>query len=118
MDESTPLATVRQHVEAFNEGDLEGLLALFTKSATFVTGETTASSRDELSELFGPAMKDLSPHLEVLEMVGERDVVACQLRETLTFQGERLTFEIVAFFVVSNGLIAQGKVYREGSSEL
>ena len=113
-----PLATVRKHFEAFNEGDLDGLLALFAESATFVTGETSASSRGELSDLFGPAMRDLLPHLEVLVMVGEGEVVACQLRETLTFHGERLTFEIAAFFVVSDGLIAHGKVYREGSSEL
>jgi hypothetical protein len=44
--------------------------------------------------------------------------VAAELREELTVNGERRSFNIAVFFEVSSRLIRKAKVYREGSADI
>jgi ketosteroid isomerase-like protein len=120
--EETSVATardhVREHVRAFNDRDLDALLAGFTDDAVWITGTSCARGRVELTELFSGAMDGLLPTLTVQTLLADGDRVACQMTETLTFEGRERSYAIAAFFALRGGLIASAKVYREGSAEV
>ncbi|GGP66685.1 nuclear transport factor 2 family protein [Saccharothrix coeruleofusca] len=109
---------IREHVDAFNSRDLEGLLAGFTDDAVWITGTSVARGRAELAELFGNAMAGLLPSLVVDNLLVVGDRAACQLTEELSDGGERLTFSIAGFYQLRDGRIASAKIYREGSAEI
>jgi ketosteroid isomerase-like protein len=115
---------VREHVRAFNDRDLDALLAGFTEDALWVTGTSAAHGRAELAELFAGAMEGLLPTLTVETLLAGADgdsrggKVACQLIEVLTVGGRKRTDSIAAFFTLRDGLIASAKVYREGNAEV
>lgn len=109
---------VRDHLAAFSAGDLDRLLDGFTEDAVFTTGTTVARGRDELHALFGGAIESFAPTLEIVSLVADGPLAACELVEELTEDGDLRAYAIAAFFVVRDGKIAQGKVYREGSAEV
>jgi uncharacterized protein len=118
MTDDQIIAAVREHVEAFNDGDLERLLAGFAADALWVTGQTVVRGRSELSSFFGAAIDRLRPHLAMENLVAEDCRAACQMTETLLFEQEQRSYSIAAFFRLRDGLIASAKVYREGSAEV
>jgi uncharacterized protein len=118
-DDQTAAAAeaVRRHVDAFNAGDLDALLSGFTDDALWITGTSTVRGRAELTELFEGAISQLRPRLDLGELIAERDLVACQLVETLPGDTPQ-TFAIAGFYRLRDGLIASAKIYREGSAEI
>jgi uncharacterized protein len=111
-------AAVREHIAAFNDGDLARLLAGFAADALWITGRTVVRGRDELSAFFGAAIDGLRPRLAVQNLVAEGCRAACQMTETLVFRQEQRSSAIAAFFRLREGLIVSAKVYREGSAEV
>ncbi|MFD2419706.1 nuclear transport factor 2 family protein [Amycolatopsis pigmentata] len=111
-------AVVRRHVEAFNERDLDALMAGFTDDSRWITGTSVARGRDELAELFEGAMTGLPPTLVIHDLLAVGDRAACQMTETLTVAGQEQSFPIAGFYRLRDGLIASAKIYREGSAEI
>ncbi|MDT8915710.1 nuclear transport factor 2 family protein [Amycolatopsis sp. PS_44_ISF1] len=109
---------LRRHVAAFNDRDLDALLAGFTEDAAWVTGTTVVRGIVELTTLFADAMTQLLPTLTIQHVLTDGDRVAAQLTETLTHDGEEHTFAIAGFYRFRDGHIASAKIYREGSAEL
>jgi uncharacterized protein len=111
-------AVVRRHVNAFNERDLDALMAGFTDDAVWVTGTSVARGREELTELFAGAMDGLLPTLAIHDLLAGGDRAACQMTETLTVAGEEQSFPIAGFYRLRGRLITSAKIYREGSAEI
>lgn len=112
------VAVVRGHVDAFNAGDLDALMAGFTDDAVWVTGTTAVRGRAELTELFAGAIAGLRPRLAVHDALADGDRVACQMTETLVAGGEERSYPIAGFYRLRDGRIAAAKIYREGSAEV
>jgi ketosteroid isomerase-like protein len=118
-------ALLHEHVRAFNARDLDALLAGLREDALWVTGTSVVRGRAELAGLFGDAMRGLLPTLTVENLLTAADPAAdrtgtgraaCQMTERMTVAGAERTDSIAAFFVLRDGLIAEAKVYREGSA--
>jgi len=113
----TPEAVVRAHVRAFNDRDVPALMAGFTDSAVWVTGTTRVTGRRALTDFFAGAIEGLLPTLTLRSLVAGRDLVACELTETLDAGGPR-TFHIAGFYRVDGDRIAAARIYREGSADV
>ena len=109
------LDVVRAHIDAFNAGDVDALMAGFADDAVFVTGDHMVVGSRGLRAMFGDALVNLSPSMQLRATVVQRDVVACELTEQLTVEGAEFTFSLAAFYTVRRGQIVRVKVYREGS---
>ncbi|GAA3576015.1 hypothetical protein GCM10022222_70910 [Amycolatopsis ultiminotia] len=109
---------LRRHVDAFNDRDLEALLAGFTDDAVWVTGGSVVHGRKELAELFSDALEQLLPTLTIENVIADGDRVAAQLTEQLTHNGVGRQFSIAGFYRFEGGRIASAKIYREGNAEL
>lgn len=109
---------IREHVRAFNAGDVDALLAGFTDDAVWVTGNTVIAGRTELTGFFASAMSELSPTLTIHSLIASADLVACELVEILINNVKRHTFHIAGFYRLRDGRIAAAKIYREGSATL
>lgn len=105
---------VRAHVDAFNAGDVDALMAGFADDAVFVTGDHMVVGARGLRAMFTDALASLSPSMEVRATVVQRGVVACELTEHLTVEGAHFEFSLAAFYTVRRGQIVRVKVYREG----
>lgn len=113
-----PAAAVREHVRAFNEHDLDALMAGFTDDAVWITGSTVVTGRVALTDFFARAMAGLMPTLTVHSLVATADRAACELVETITVDGRERIFHIAGFYRFEAGLIATAKIYREGSADV
>ena len=108
---------VRQHLAAFNAGDLSGLMAGFAADAVWRTGATAVRGRAQLAELFAGALRDLRPELTLRTLVATGDRVACELTELLHLPAGARTDAIAGFYLVRGGRITAAHIYREGSAE-
>ena len=115
---SSAAAVVREHLDAFNAHSTERVLAGFAPDAVWRTGADVFEGRAGLADLFDPWLWTLNPSLAEVGLVCEGDLVAAQLVEELTVDGELRRFGIAVFFRVRGGLIVAAKVYREGSADL
>jgi uncharacterized protein (TIGR02246 family) len=118
MEHQGTAQLVYQHLAALNRGDLDGLLDTLADDAVWVTGEHVVRGRDDLAEFFRTALTQLAPQLSVTRIIVDGPLAACELLETVVFDGERRDFSIAAFYEVAEGRIASVKVYREGSAEV
>jgi ketosteroid isomerase-like protein len=118
MKEDQTAALVREHVRAFSEGDLDGLLAGLADDAVWITGRTTVRGKAELEPFFRAAIDELNPRLAIENLVVQGSKAAAQMTETLVWDGAEQTFPIAAFFRLSDGQIAAAKIYREGTADL
>ena len=107
---------VRRHVEAFNSGDADALLADFAPEATWVTGEYSVPSH-ELRPFFEEAMRSLRPHLTLIRIIDGGHAVAVEMIETWTHDGEEKTAALISVFDLVAGRISRAKIYREGSAD-
>jgi ketosteroid isomerase-like protein len=107
---------VLDHIEAFNRHDTPRLLAGLTDDVRWVTGEEALHGQRALAGLFTAELWALQPHLRVRSLLVDGTSAAAQLREELTVDGVRRTYEIAVFFRIRDGRIAAAKVYREGSA--
>ena len=115
QDDAVVLDVVRAHVDAFNAGDVDALIAGFTDDAVFVTGDHMVVGTRGLRVMFSDALANLSPQMELRSIVVQHGVVACELDERLTMEGAQFHFSLAAFYTVHRGQIARVKVYREGT---
>ncbi|MFD5563101.1 nuclear transport factor 2 family protein [Kitasatospora griseola] len=118
MNDSAVAAAIDAHVRAFNDRDVDALMAGFTDDAVWITGTTVVRGRAALAELFAAAMADLLPTLTVQNLLVGRDRAVCQLVETLRVDGERRVCSVAGFYRLRDGRIASAKIYREGSAEV
>jgi hypothetical protein len=109
---------VDQHLAAFNAHDSDRLLGWFAIDAVWSTGRDVMRGHDELAELFDAGLWQLDPSLTTIAVVADEHLVAAQLHERITIDGELREFSIAAFFHVVDGLITKAKVYREGTADL
>lgn len=113
-----PAAAVREHVRAFNDHDLDALMAGFTDDAVWITGSTVVAGRAALTDFFARALAGLMPTLTVHNLVAAADRAACELVETITVDGLERVFHIAGFYRLEAGLITRAKIYREGSADV
>lgn len=118
MSDVDAAAMVREHVRAFNTGDLDALLTGFTEDAVWITGTTVVRGRAALRDLFSQAMRSLRPTLRIESLLSDGGMVACQLTETLTVEGRERSYAIAGFYRHRAGRIESAKIYREGSDGL
>ena len=111
------LGIVQTHLQAFNAGNVEGLMAGFAEDAIFATGEHLVVGSRGIRAMFSDAMANLAPSLELRAAVVQGEVVACELVEELTVEGTHFQFALAAFYTVRRDQIVRVKVYREGSSD-
>jgi hypothetical protein len=108
-------ALVRAHISAFNDWDLARLLTSLDDQAVWTTGSDRLVGRDQLQPFFAAAFAELTPQLEIVNLIeGERDA-ACELRETYRVDGVEHTASIAAFLSFQDGRIGRAKIYQEGS---
>lgn len=112
-----PVEVVRAHLDAFNAGDVDALLAVFAEDAVFATGEHLVIGARGLRAMFSEALAELSPTLTLRGQVVQGEVVACELSEQLTVEGTEFAFALAAFYTVRDGRIVRVKVYREGTAQ-
>ena len=105
------------HVEAFNDGDLERLLAGFAEDAEWSTGGYTVRGIGALAVFFGSALDGLRPELLVRSVVGSGDLVAAELTELFRYDHVDRVSPIAAFYRFHDGAIVRATIYREGSAE-
>lgn len=107
---------VHRHIKAFNDGDPDLLLADFTPTATWVTGDYTVPC-GELRSFFEEAMRSLRPRLALTRTIDGGETVAAEMTETWTQDGVAKCAALVAVFDLDGGKIAKAKIYREGSAD-
>jgi hypothetical protein len=113
-----PRSVVLEHLDAFNQHSSDRLLAGFSADAVWATGQDVFEGRAALAELFEPGLWAHDPSLTVLSLIANDAGAAAELREELTVDGERRSFNIAVIFEVDRGLIRKAKVYREGSADI
>jgi hypothetical protein len=113
-----PRSAVLEHLDAFNQHSSDRLLAGFSADAVWATGQDVFEGQAALAELFEPGLWAHNPSLTILSLIADAAGAAAELREELTVNGERRSFNIAVFFVVNRGLIRRAKVYREGSADI
>ncbi|TQL02642.1 hypothetical protein FBY24_1722 [Cellulomonas sp. SLBN-39] len=116
MQDSAREDLVRRHVDAFNAGDVDRLLADFAPDAEWVTGDHVVPTGG-LRPFFAAAVQHLRPHLTLVRVIDGTDAVAVEMTETWTVEGEVRSAALIAVLDVEGGRICRGKVYREGSAD-
>lgn len=107
---------INRHISAFNAHDVDALLADFASSATWVTGDYTVPE-GHLREFFTSAMESLTPQLSLHRIIDGGDVVAAEMSEDWSHEGEAKRARLISVFDLSDGKITQAKIYREGSAD-
>ena len=79
-------AVVRRYAEAFNRGDVEGVIGLFSPDA-IIYGVLGQGGTDVARPVWESLVQGLGMKLYIDEMVSEGDTVAVRYTETGTFQG-------------------------------
>ncbi len=111
------LDVVEAHIDAFNAGDVNALIAGFADDAVFATGQDLIVGVRGLRAMFADALAQLSPTLVLRSVVVQGDVAACELTERIVVSGAEFEFALAAFYTVRRGRIVRVKVYREGTAE-
>ena len=111
------LDIVQAHFKAFNDGDVNSLMAGFAEDAVFSTGEHLVVGERGIRAMFHDALAELAPTLTLRAAVAQGDVVACEITEQLSVDGVPFEFALAAFYTVRRGRIVRVKVYREGTAE-
>ena len=107
---------LHRHIDAFNAGDADRLLADFTPTATWVTGDYTVPG-GELRSFFEGAMRSIRPRLALTRTIDGGNTVVAEMTETWTDGGESKSAALVAVFDLDGGKINKAKIYREGSAD-
>ncbi|MGZ4182294.1 MAG: nuclear transport factor 2 family protein [Solirubrobacteraceae bacterium] len=112
-----PAELVRDHVCAFNERDLVGLLDGLSLDVVWQTGADTIVGRGEVSALMAAAFEGLTPSLEIRSVVAGDAAAAVEMVEHYRYEGVDEVAVIAAFFAFDGPLIKRVKVYRESSAD-
>jgi hypothetical protein len=109
---------VRAHVRAFNQRDIDALMAGLLDDVTWATGRDVLRGADAVRQLFANAFATLAPTLSVVSVIAADDVAACELRERLTHRGVTREDHIAGFYRFRGRQINSVKIYREGSADV
>jgi len=109
------LAAVEEHLDAFNAGDADRVVALFADDAVFATADSLTVGRRGLQRLFADSFAaPVTAELVLRRAVVQGDTVACELLERLTLpDGGATELDVAAFYTVRGGQLARVRVYRE-----
>lgn len=107
---------IERHILAFNSGDTAALLADFSPTATWVTGDYTVPEGG-LEEFFTSAMQALRPRLELSRVIDGGDIVAAEMTEHWTHEQTAKSAALIAVFDLDSGKITRAKIYREGTAD-
>jgi uncharacterized protein len=108
---------LREHVEAFNSGDLRRTMAGLAANVIWATGTDLIRGKDDVEKFLADAMQAIGPMLEIRTIVSAPKRVAIEMRERYTVAGDQREAAIAAFYDIDDGQITRVKVYREGSAE-
>lgn len=116
---------VQAYVDAFNAGDMEKLVALFSPEAE-IQGVLGKGQMEKVMPVWIQLVEGLGMQLKIEEICAEGNVVAVRYTETGTFRGNFMgnaptgrSYELVAieWFVIENGLIVRRWGARDGASQ-
>lgn len=109
------LAAVEAHLEAFNAGDADRVLAQFADDAVFASADSLVVGRRGLHALFADSFAaPVRATLELRRAVVQGDTVACELLERLALpDGSSTELDVAAFYTVRGGALVRVRVYRE-----
>jgi uncharacterized protein (TIGR02246 family) len=109
------LGPVEAHLAAFNERDVDAVMALFAEDAVFATADQLVVGRRGLRALFGDSFAaPVTAALELRRAVVAGDTAACELVERLTLpSGETTELDVAAFYTVRDGALVRVRVYRD-----
>lgn len=109
------LDAVKAHLAAFNDRDLERVLALFAEDAVFATAEQLVVGRRGLRVLFADAFaQPLRVTLTLRRAVVAGDHAACELLERLDLPGAApVELDVAGFYTAHDGYFARVRVYRD-----
>ena len=113
----TPLDVVVQHLTAFAERDLDGVLDTFAEDAVFTTAEGTVVGRPALRALFGDAFA-LPVRVEMERRATHvvDDTVVCEIAEHISAEGFSHSLDVAGFYTVRGGKLVRVRVYRDVST--
>ncbi len=111
-----PPELVQRHINAFNNQDVDALLADFAPSAIWVTGDYMVPE-GQLREFFTSAMESLTPQLTLRRVVDGGSVVAIEMTEEWTHDATAKTADLIAVFDFDAGKITRARIYREGTAD-
>lgn len=107
---------VQRHIDAFNDHDVDALLADFAPSAAWVTGDYTVPE-GQLREFFTSAPESLTPELTLRRAIDGGNVVAIEMTEEWTHDDDPKSADLVAVFDLDTGKITRARIYREGTAD-
>lgn len=107
---------VKRHIEAFNDQDVDALLADFAPSADWTTGDYTVP-KGQLREFFTSAMESLTPKLTLRRVIDGGDAVAIEMTEVWTHDANASSADLIAVFDLEAGKITRARIYREGNAD-
>jgi limonene-1,2-epoxide hydrolase/heme-degrading monooxygenase HmoA len=107
--------TVREHVAALNEQNLDRLLACFSADATWVADTDRLSGSEELARFFQDLFSS-SPEVSIETMVSDGDRVACEMSEQLVVDGVTRVNRVAGFYEVQDNRITAATIYRRAAA--
>lgn len=93
---------VQQHINAFNNRDVDALLTDFAPSAEWITGDYTVP-KGQLREFFTSAMESLTPQLTLRRAIDGGNAVAIEMTEAWTHDSTAKSAELIAVFDLDAG---------------
>jgi hypothetical protein len=116
-DSRSPESLLREHVAAFNSGDLRRTMAGIAGDVTWATGTDVIRGKDDVEKFLSGAIEAIAPTLELRTIVTGRDRAASEMREHYTVAGHQREASIAAFYDFDHGQITRVRVYREGTAD-
>jgi len=115
MTEEPNKKIVLEYVDAFNRGDMEALLRLFTPDA-LIYGVLGWGSLDKASPIWRELHEAFAIQLQVEDIVAEGDKVAVRYTErgtsVGTFRGQAATGQSYEIVAMEWFIIQEGKIHR------
>lgn len=107
---------VQRHINAFNDRDVDALLADFAPSTVWITGDYTVPG-GQLRDFFTSAMESLTPQLTLRRAINGGNVVAIEMTEQWTHDATAKSADLIAVFDLDDGKISRARIYREGTAD-
>lgn len=123
--EAEAKAVVREYVDAFNRGDLEGLRNLLAEDAE-IQGVLGKGQFEKIAPIWRQLIEGYGIHLEVQSLIAEGNIVAARYIETGVFRAPAFgaeptgkSYELVAmeWFEIENGKIKRRWGARDAASQ-
>ena len=110
----TPEAVVQDQLDAYNDKDVEGLVAIYAEEAQHFEYPATllASGRMQLRERFAARFQEPGLHAELIRRITVGNVVIDHERVSQTFPEGAGSVELVAIYEVRDGKIVRATFIR------